>query len=192
MIPNHKLTSTYVDCNFLYEGSEEMLVEKHLGGVSLQNTNLGLKYQYWEMTYEGTSIKLRSLTNSLDYTIKQEAGIQDLSFAFSANMNLNFCYTKEDVVYFTFYDSSTNGNREIAFLDISYPKLVYDDLRETQTQNGDVLFFYINNTKNKLCYRIQRDRFNVEYELTTVAKGTRLVRVGMSDKYRLKFKLQGY
>lgn len=192
MIPNNKITSEYVEGEFLYENSEEDLIDIHPGGIDIQNIDESPTYQMWEMFYENNIIKLKSLTNNKLYNIRSIENIKELSFSFTLNMVLNYLYKKDDKTYLTYYDTITQNNVEVIFENMSHPKLVYDDLRKTQSSKSDILLVYINNLTNKICYRLLRDRYTIEYELADVPKHTRLIRVGMADNLRLKFKLQAY
>lgn len=192
MIPNNKITSEYVEGEFLYNNSEEDLIDIQPGGLDIQNINESPTYQMWEMYYDSGNIKLKSLTNNKLYNIRSVENIKELSFSFTLNMVLNYLYTKDNKTYLTYYDTTIQSNVEVIFENMSHPKLVYDDLRKTQSSHSDILLVYVNNLTNKLCYRLLRDRYTIEYELTDVPKHTRLVRVGMSDNLRLKFKLQAF
>lgn len=192
MIPNNKITSEYIEGEFLYENSEEDLIDMQPGGLDLQNITESLTYQMWVMFFENSIIKLKSLTNNKIYNIRSIENIKELSFSFTLNMVLNYLYTKNDKTYLTYYDTVTQKTVEVNFENMSHPKLVYDDLRTTQSNSSDILLVYINNITNKLCCRLLRDRYTIEYELHSVPKHTRLVRVGMADNLRLKFKLQGF
>lgn len=192
MIPNNKITSKYVDGEFIYENSEEDLIDIHPGGLDIQNIDESPTYQMWEMYYENNIIKLKSLTNNKIYNIRSIEKIEQLSFSFTLNMVLNYLYTKSDKTYLTYYDTLTQKTVEVVYENMGHPKLVYDDLRTTQSNSSDILLVYINNLTNKLCYRLLRDRYAKEYELYSVPKHTRLIRVGMADNLRLKFKLQAF
>ena len=52
MIPNNKITSKYVDGEFIYENSEEDLIDIQPGGLDIQNIDESPTYQMWEMYYE--------------------------------------------------------------------------------------------------------------------------------------------
>ena len=57
------------------------------------------------------------------------------------------------------------------------------------TNTSDIICAYINKITLKLCYRMSRDRFTIEYPLTDVQENARLVRVGMTKGLRLQFKM---
>lgn len=192
MIPNNKLTSTYVEGNWLFENSEEDLIDIQPGNIDLNINEESPTYQLWEMYYENNIIKLKSYLNDKLYNIKSISNITELSFSFTLNMSLTYLYVKNNEVYLNYYDTVSQQNKEDIFTNMAHPKLTYDDFRETQTNLSDILLVYINTQTNQLCYRMLRDRYTIEYVLSDVVKHTRLVRVGMADNFRLKFKLQGF
>ena len=192
MIPNNQITEEFVESDWLYDNVEEDLVYQHIGGKDIQDVSESLTYQMWEMTYEANIIKLRSLTNNRRIDVKTVTEVSELSFAFTLNMLLTYIYKKLDKCYLNYYDTVLQQYREISFDNMNTPKLIYDDLRTTQTNSSDVILFYVNSLTNKLCCRLLRDRYTIEYELQEVSKHTKLLRVGMTDKLRLKFKLQGF
>ncbi len=192
MIPHNKIVSEYVESEWLYDNTEEDLIYLSPGGKDIKNIEESPTYQMWEMYFENNIIKLKSKTNNKNYDIRAISDITELSFSFSLNMNLTYLYVKEEITYLNYYDATIQETVEIALFDMKHPKLIYDDYRKTQTMVSDILLIYINHKRNKLCYRMLRDRYTIEYDLADVLNNTRLVRVGMSNKYRLKFKLQGF
>lgn len=192
MIPNNKIVSEYIESDFIYDNYEEDLKYKQPGNIDIQTTTHSPTYQMWEMYYENNVIKLKSLTNNKNYIIKSVTDVKKLTFSFTLNMNVTYSYTKDDKVFLVYYDSIEQQDKEVVYENISHPTIIYDDYRYSQTSSSDVLFFYINKRTLKLCYRLLRDRFTVEYELYSVSKNTKIVRIGMADNFRLKFKLQNY
>lgn len=192
MIPNNKITTEYVEGEWLYDNYEEDLLYKHPGGRDLQNLTEEYTYQMWEMYYENNIIKLKALTSNKVYELKTVLNVTELSFCFTLNMTIAYLYKVGDIVYLNYYDTITQKYIEETFMNMNHAKLILDDSRITQTSSSDVIFFYINNITNKLCCRLLRDRYTIEYELQSVLKHTRLVRVGMANNLRLKFKLEQY
>lgn len=190
MIPNNQITEEFVESNWLYDNVEEDLVYQHIGGKDIQDISEPLTYQMWEMFYEENIIKLKSKTTNKLINVKEISEVLELSFSFTINMLLTYVYKKLDKCYLNYYDTTLQQYTEISFDNMNTPKLIHDDLRTTQTNSSDIILCYINSVTNKLCCRLLRDRYTIEYELQEVSKHTKLLRVGMTDKLRLKFKLQ--
>lgn len=192
MIPNNRITNTLIDSPWLYDNTENSLEYYHTGGIRLQDLSEPLTYQMWYMFYEEDTIKLKGLKTEEIINIIAVPGVKELSFAFNINMDLVYVYKIDNRCLFTFFDTFTQQNRTETFYNLDTPKVIFDDIRETQTTSSDVCLFYINTENNSLCYRVQRDRYLKEYILKEVPKSTKLLRVGMTEAFRLKFKIQKF
>lgn len=193
MIPNHKLASEYVEAEFLYENSEDPLIDIQPGGVAIGDNSRGVDYQMWEMTYENNRLTVRSLTTNTTVVLKNNViGVTSLSFSFTLNMDINYTYTIGDTTYLYYFDSTIQQNTETSFINMRDVNMIYDDLRQTQTSSTDILLVYVNTVTGKLCYRLLRDRYTIEYELSDLPRNAKLIRVGMATNLRLKFKIQRF
>lgn len=192
MILNNKITETFIDSPWLYDNTEESLEYYHIGSKSLQDLSEKYTYQMWYMYYEDNIIKLKGLITNEIIEIKEVEGVKELSFAFNINMDLVYIYRVDNRSYLTFYDTLANVYKTEIFSNISSTRIIFDDNRLTQSNTSDVCLFYINNQTDTLCCRVQRDRYLKEYVLKEVPKSTRLLRVGMTEAFRLKFKIQTF
>lgn len=189
MILNHYITNTAALGNYLFSKPETKLVDRALGGIALQNTSEGLNYQIWEIYYESGSVRIKGLSNNLTYSLLSLDGITELSLAFDLSMNVSFSYVVNGEAFLSFYDAFTQSYTTLHLENCRSPRMTYDDTREMQTNTSDVICAYINKETLQLCYRLSRDRFTIEYPLKSVAENARLIRVGMTDKLRLQFKI---
>ena len=189
MIPANRVTNTPVLTDYLYTKPDTKLIDRALGGIDLQNSSEGFEYQVWEIYYESGKIKIKGLTNNVIHELLEVSHITELSLAFDLNMNVAFTYVTNGSSYLRFYDSFIQNFSTILLSDCRSPRLVYDDYRVMQTNTSDIICAYINKITLKLCYRMSRDRFTIEYPLTNVQENARLVRVGMTKGLRLQFKM---
>ena len=189
MILNHYITNTVALGDYLFDKPQTKLIDRALGGIALQNTSEGLNYQIWEIYYESGSVRIKGLSNNLTYSLLSLDGITELSLAFDLNMNVSFSYVANGEAFLRFYDSLTQTYQSLPLENCRSPRMTYDDTREMQTNTSDVICAYINKETLQLCYRLSRDRFTIEYPLKSVAENARLIRVGMTDKLRLQFKI---
>ena len=189
MILNHYITNTAALGNYLFDKPETKLIDRTLGGIALQNTSEGLNYQIWEIYYESGSVRIKGLSNNLTYSLLSLDGITELSLAFDLSMNVSFSYVANGEAFLSFYDAFTQSYTTLHLENCRSPRMTYDDTREMQTNTSDVICAYINKETLQLCYRLSRDRFTIEYPLKSVAENARLIRVGMTDKLRLQFKI---
>ena len=189
MILNHYITNTAALGNYLFDKPQTKLIDRTLGGIALQNTSEGLNYQIWEIYYESGSVRIKGLSNNLTYSLLSLDGITELSLAFDLSMNVSFSYVVNGQAFLSFYDAFTQSYTTLHLENCRSPRMTYDDTREMQTNTSDVICAYINKETLQLCYRLSRDRFTIEYPLKSVAENARLIRVGMTDKLRLQFKI---
>lgn len=189
MIPSNRVTNTPVVTDYLYPKPDTKLVDRALGGIALQNTSQGYEYQVWEIYYENGKIKIKGLTTNIVYELLEIIDVTELSLAFDLSMNVSFTYVANGIAYLRFYDASIQQFSTIVLSNCRSPRLAYDDYREMQSNTSDIICAYINKLTLKLCYRMSRDRFTIEYPLEDVQENARLIRVGMTKGLRLQFKM---
>ena len=196
MIP--ELSSEYVPGALMYP--DDMLrkntVDYELGGVALQDSTQGMRYQAWNCFYDELNSKVcvTPLTTDPNASIQlfEESEIVELSFAFDQNMRWMCVYILESgQCKFRWYDSVIGDYaiRDMG-MDIVSPMLTMDDKREQLISSSDVILTYITKSK-KLCARVQRERFNTEHVLKTDIKG-RLYNFGMTNKLRLEWQIYDF
>lgn len=189
MMPSNRVTNIPFVTGYLYDKPDTKLIDRALGGIDLQNTSEGYSYQVWEIYYEFNKIKIKGLTTQVVYELLEIANVTELSLAFDLSMNVSFTYVVNGLSYLRFYDAFIQEFTTLALTDCRSPRMVYDDYRSMQTNTSDMICAYINKLTLKLCYRMSRDRFTIEYPLADVQENARLIRVGMTEGLRLQFKL---
>lgn len=190
MIPQNKITETPLITEYLYEKPTTRLIDRALGGISLQNISQGLTYQLWEIFYEAPLVRLKGLTTHEIITLEEIPGVTEVSVAFDLNMNVTYAYVVNGISYLKYYDVNTSSHVLYEIPESISPRLAYDDLRITQVNSSDIVCAYINKTTNTMCYRLLRDLYSIEYPLHEVPENARLIRVAMSKGRRLQFRLQ--
>lgn len=189
MIINHHITNTPIVTDYKVSKPETKLIDRHLGGIDLQDTSEGLEYQVWTIYYEDGWIKLKSELNNKLYDLLQASGVSEVALAFDSSMTLSYAFVINARCFLRFYDSSLQAYTTLEIPDSRNIRLCFDDTREFNINNADIVCAYINFEKLKLCYRLSRDRFSIERELANVTNNSRLVRIGMSEGLRLQFKM---
>lgn len=189
MMPSNRVTNVPFVTGYLYDKPDTKLIDRALGGIDLQDTSEGYSYQVWEIYYEFNKIKIKGLTTQVVYELLEIANVTELSLAFDLSMNVSFTYVVNGLSYLRFYDAFIQEFTTLALTDCRSPRMVYDDYRSMQTNTSDMICAYINKLTLKLCYRMSRDRFTIEYPLADVQENARLIRVGMTEGLRLQFKL---
>lgn len=194
MIPMGRLSTVAVPSEFQSPDDvepENMLIDYELGGVALNNTAQGLKYQTWICRADGKTgdVSLESATMP-STVIFNAPGITEISLAFDQNMRPFFAFVQNGQAKYRWYDTVLGANR-ITDLGISdrNPRCSLDDKRPWQTAQGDndIILAYMR--EDSLYYRQQRDRYENEYLLKS-GLSAKLLRVGMNKGYRLQFLLE--
>ena len=186
MIPEHLLSTTVVQADFLFPDSLERsdLVDYELGGIALSDPSQGLEVQRWTLTYVDPDIIITPDSGG-DNVAFSIAGITEASLAFDQNMHPFIAYVVAGESWYWWFDPFTAGQEHVQMATgILTPRCCLDDKRASQTDSSDVILAYIR--IGNLYYREQRDRYAIEYLL---AAGTpyQLSRIGMNIKIRLQF-----
>lgn len=195
MIPEGRLSTTPVYSVFLTPDNIERpstLVDYELGGRALNDPTEGLQVHRWTVRYDAETGDVSVFAPGvIEETIFTALGVTSLGLAFDQNMRPFVAFVQNGRAKFFWFDTVL-GETLITELpvDARTPQCCMDDKRDMQTSQGanDVIIAYLRGTS--LCYRQQRDRYEVEYVLTNAAPGTRLLRMGMNQGGRLQFEFE--
>lgn len=161
------------------------------GPINISDPSSGLMYQVWQGIASDQGVRLvknAGIGDGVD--VLTQLNITEMSFTFDQNGRPSVCYTQYGQTKIYWYDSSVGGmSITILGSGIGSPKIFLDDKRQTQTAISDMIAGYIK--QEQLCYRLQRDRFGIEYVLATNVKG-RLQKIGMGNNLRLQFVVGNY
>lgn len=189
MIPGNRLATTNIFGLTLPPESRIVrdLVDYELGGVALNDASQGLQYQTWKCYYEDVNVMVSA--DAVPPTVLlARPRITALSLSFDQNMRPILAYEIDGDLWLWWWDTSINQRVETNFGPGRTPRLTLDDKRDARSAISDVIFAYIKG--NSLCYRQQRDRFQIERVLKGgLHDGARLKNVSMSTKLRLQFEL---
>lgn len=191
MLPNDLIIEIN---NSVFLPPRDKAVEKlecwELGGVALSDTSEPFQY-YWNGYIKGKAIYLKR-QDSLPTTLLAFFGkVTEFSFSFDQNMRPIIVYVEDNITKLYWYDSTVAQNVITEYLGISNPKLSLDDKRKFNVGNSDIIFAYISEY-NKLCYRLQRERYGAEHILLTddtksETNPLQLFEIGMGTENRFLF-----
>lgn len=193
MMPENLLSTTPVPGEFLAPDGRGFtpLEDRELGGVAHQDPSQGLMLKEWRAWIDAAgNIYVQPVDGSQPALLitTGAVGSDYISLSFDRNMRVVVAWRRVNIVYLYWYDSLIEAYRTSELSGIRTPRLTHDDKRERAGNSSDVLFFYLKDTK--LCMRMQRDRYGVEYELANVEFDHALYRVGMSNKNRLQIEVR--
>lgn len=170
------------------------------GGLALNDTSRGHLYQVWRGRIIGDDVVLDApeVTETVIYSAP---GISRISFTFDQNMRPTLAFVRDGAPYLRWYDPSEQGVVITPLGAIATPCVTLDDKRPNQTRVSDIVLAY--KRAGGLFYRLQRDRFQVEYDplvgLTPeirqqyqlqISTAGGLVKIGMNRQWRLQFMLE--
>lgn len=175
------------------------LVDWSLGGITLSDGTQGLEIQNWKYTVEGTGggtgIYLTSATNNYPHTLQLSApNITWVRGTFDQNMHPAVSYVSGGANFLWWYDPITHV-QEILPLDSTLisPTVVMDDTRERESTSGnnDIILAYLKS--NALYFRLERDRYGVEYlwdtALPSYIEKPFINKMGMNNLWRFQLEL---
>jgi len=193
-LPDNILSSEYITAPFDIAQKNGKLAWRVRGALGLQDSTYGLEFQEWlgvatRTTRSETEIKITPSKDGEEINITiPESPIDQFSFAFDQNMLLVVAYVACGQAKFRWYDTD-NSQYVLEELDPSITSIVcaIDDNRQFNIVNSDIILAYIKG--GDLCMRVQRDRYVVEYTLTTGLVSKKLTNIGMSDQLRFQFEM---
>lgn len=162
-----------------------------IGGIALSDTSEPFKY-YWYGYVKGKAIYLHR-SGAEPVTVLAFAGsVTEMSFTFDQNMRPTITYVENGVAKLYWYDASVAKNVLTLYPNITNPRLSLDDKRKFNIGNSDIIFAYVVD-HNRLCYRLQRERYGAEHVLLTDTTKSddeplELFTIGMSIENRFLFK----
>lgn len=169
-----------------------------LGGIGIGDASQGLQVQPWYLQIENTSDAVLSSATQPPVTLFSIVNLESVSLAFDSNMNPAVAYVSQGNAYLWWYDATIPGYTIIILPSgATFPQATLDDKRAFSLQAGlsDIIVSYINT--NNLYFRMQRDRFLIEYALYTglapgvVSVNPSLSKIGMNVDYRMQWMIQG-
>lgn len=162
------------------------VLDYETGGIGIADSSQGLWVQVWRGRLVSGEILLDVPSNpSIPvFSLFSGTGITEFSFSFDQLMRPLVVFVQEGRSKMYWFNPITSGYGVTDYGSaVINPRLSLDDKRPTLINSSDVIFAYVKNST--LCFRLQRERFEVERTLVSGVSG--LAKLGMSDKNRLQF-----
>ena len=174
--------------------NDNELEDYEYGGIAIQDPSLGLQYQVWTGYWnpaDSTAYLQPEDTALAPIPIFTESDVVEFCFTFDQNMRWVAATRKADnTVQFRWYDSQVEAYVTSHFSGITSVRLCHDDKRAAQVNSGvtDVILTY--SRAGAVYWRIQRDRFLIEYSKSLPISGNfRISHFGMSKGNRLQWRI---
>lgn len=185
MMPGNRLSTVPVPSPFIGARSlaSHERVDYEEGPVAISNVSQGLQAQRWRMRLIEGEFWLNAPTVP-EYVAYTALGASELSFTFDQQGRLAIAYVQNNQSKLYWYDSAAPGFVVLNLpSDALTPKIILDDKRFTQSSVADIILQYVRG--GQLCMRAQRDRFLIEYTLST-GPWTAIAKMGFNRGLRLQ------
>jgi len=186
MIPENRLSTTPVPDEIIGARSLPVTPTQDFedGGIALSDPSEGLMYQVWRATVSQLKYVYFDADNA-DMTLVYTGDyITEISFTFDQNMRPVLAFVEDGLPFFRWYDSTVEA-QVVTALDknVINPRVFLDDKRLLERGKSDIILGYIRS--GSLYFRMQRDRFGVEYLLKEGVYN--LYKIGMNKQLRVQF-----
>ncbi len=192
MLPRNAISVVPVFAQYLAPDSVDTqeLQSLEQGGTALNDPSQGRQVKTWRAYISGPTIKVEPLVAATPTTTLVSGAVGALtsvSLAFDASMQPTICYIEAGLVKLRWYNTVSALFQTDSYAGVTSARVSTDDKRKTQEGVSDVVFAYVRG--DVLYYRLQRDRYTVEYTVGPAVK-RKLSRVGVTTNLRLQFELQ--
>lgn len=159
------------------------------GGIAVGDASQGLQVQNWKAWMLGQYFMLQADNQDEPVALFTYSGAVSMSFCFDQNMRpaVVFVVTNGHM-HLRWFDTAINNYR-IDDLGVGRnARLALDDKRSTQSSTSDMILGYVEG--RSLCYRQQRDRFQIEYVVRSdLPTNATLRNIGMGKNWRFQFEV---
>lgn len=164
MFPSGGMSTLPVSAPFLYPDNQEYnpLLDYEMGGIALSDPSQGLNVVPWKVWAESGNIYIDKVEGGAQEVLLAAEPTQ-LSFTFDQNMYPVLAYVVGTSAFLRWYNPLTASMVITEYPEATNLKLTLDDKRAPFLHMSDVIFVYA--YRNSLYYRIQRDRYLIEYEV---------------------------
>ena len=186
-LPTPLLATTNTPRDFVYPRSKHYPLTESWdnGGVALSDPSEDLNKYVWQAWTDGTSIMVKRDDLEDVHTIVTDFDITEIDLTFDQNMRPCLAYVAGGISKLYWYDTQKGEAVTEVFPLIRCPRVSLDDKRRFNVGNSDIIFAY--QKGNNLCYRLQRERYKIEYILKTNTAKRLLWRIGMGQHNRFLF-----
>lgn len=156
------------------------------GGLAIGDAFGGRDIRNWVVEYNQPTISVFPEGQPVAFTLSV-SGVETVSLAFDNNMGITLAWQIGTTSSLYYFDSLAANYITRDFIDTTSCRVCVDDERDFSNASSDVIFAYTK-TDNTVCWRQQRDRYDIERIVGTSAK--RIFRLGPNQKRRLQFELR--
>lgn len=193
MIKNYKIVQSDAILQLPKNNTSSLLESYETGGIDLLDSSQGLFVQTWQVRTDGKNIYIKAENDDFWRVLLADKNITEVDLTFDQNMKAHVSYVSNGISKFYRYDSVQAKMIIENYPDIRTPRISLDDKRRLSgSGNSDIIFAYIRNDTNELCYRVQRERYGIEHKTEiTLGASDVLWRIGMAENNMFVFYVLG-
>lgn len=161
-----------------------------IGPVNLSESNGRLDSRYWLVYQLADKVVIRGAIDDNTWSEPTElftelATITAISLSFDNLGRPVLAYQKNGGVYLWFYDSQLGDATIKTISTVGLTPVVDFDIKEdTSSVDADIMLYYVK--EDSIYYRLQRDRFDVEYYTGVSEPNVKLRRAGVTSDNRFQ------
>lgn len=195
MMPDNALSTETLRAPFQYPYNlaKRNLWDYDYGGIAMQDPSAGLQYQVWKCKWESTdsTVYIAPLASEDYEAVAVQSDVVEVAFTFDQNMRYQLALRLSDgTVKHHWYDPTISDYTVTVYTGIDSVAIKLDDKRNNATQGGfsDIILTYIKN--NNLYFRLQRDRYLIQYLLYSGIPADRCIsQFGMNNIWRMQWRI---
>jgi len=193
MFPSDTFTllSDKIQFDPIYNISDNPTEFYSYGGIALNNASEGLMYQKWKahVNIEGKIFignEAEGYVSSSPFAVMGQGRV---SLGFDNNMAPIIGLQTANQFLIRYFETLTQQYETKTITGTRCGMLTIDDPRDGTEAWRDVVAIYIRNSDNMLCYRLFRERYDVENEVMVIDELQTLYKIGMTVERSFRFQL---
>ena len=155
-----------------------------IGPNGLNDTTQGLNHKWWAAYFDSSNdIIIEDVDlSSTTVVLNEPDGVVNIALAFDQNANDTYAYiTGLGDLKIRFFDGSIPGDTILNIGSAQSVTMTMDMKYYPSSPSSDILLFYIRS--NAIYYRLQRDKYAIEYATPVTAGANRLHDSGIRQDY---------
>ena len=158
-----------------------------IGPAAINDATQLLNDKFWAAYYDpqNSNIYLDDFDGNVSMILNEPAGVDMIRLAFDQNANDAYAFiTGAGELKVRFFDGDIPGDTIISLGQAQSVTMAMDMKYYPSSEKSDILIFYIRD--NAIYYRLQRDKYAVEYVTPVIEDANKLYDSGMRKDYRFQ------
>ncbi len=159
-----------------------------IGPMAIQDTSAGLTNKYWAAYFNTTTKNLTLLDvaqGASTVILNEPDSITHIALAFDQNANDTYAWiTGAGELKVRWFDASISGDAVVSLGQAQSVVMTMDTKYYPASSDSDILLFYIRG--NAIYYRVQRDKYLIEYATPVTTGANKLLDSGTRKDYRFQ------